>query len=476
MATIQDFSSLTIGLSVNPASQANFSVSMLMVDSEDVPIDKRYIITTRDSKTTDLTAASTQLGWADNLWGQNYNPALAYIGRRVGAASSPYIVFGSPGTVIATWAAVTTGTLRITDGTNDDDLTALDFSSVVDMDDVAAVIETALQAIAVPNITGLDTATCEVDGFDRIIIKNSTTGAAADGITAAAEGTGIDLNGTDYLGTSFGQDGLDVESYTTAANLVFALDNTPFVLNEVGRVTAEQVAFATGMNSLKKFLLLVVNDSAAKDGALSTDTGYQLQALGYKRCFVMYSEHTTQYPDAALGGEVFPQPEGSVSFALTGLAGVSESGLAADGVTVKPLTAGERIALEAKGYDYLVKPTTVTHFTNGLTPGATEARIMVLKMFTEAKVDEDGYAYLLANPVVTFSDDDIQAFKGIIENWLQVAEDRKGLEPGWSIEMPEAADFTAAQKATHILTLEDLGDMETQRSVNKVTMSLSWSV
>jgi hypothetical protein len=476
MAEIQDFASLTIGLTVNPASQANFSVPLLMVDSEDVPIDKRYIITTRSSKDTDLTADSAQLAWAGAVWGQNYNPAQAYIGRWVSAASSPYIVFGSPGTNITTWAAVADGTLRITDGTNDDDLTALSFAAVTDLDDVAQVIETALQAIAIPNITGLDTATCEVDQFNRIIIKNSTTGSAAAGISAAAEGTGTDLNGSDYLGSSFSQDGLDAETLTTAANLVFALDNTPFILNEIGANTAQQVAFATGMNSLKKFLLLVVNDTDAKDSAISTDTGYQLNALGYNRCFVMYTEHTTQYPDGALCGEVYPQDEGAVHLAFTPLTGLSESGLAADGTTVKPLTATERAALEAKGYDYLVKPSTVTHFTNGLTPGGNEARIMVLKMYVEAKVDEDSYGYLIANNVVTFSDDDINSFKGIIENWLEVAEDRKGLEPGWTLEMPLASSFSAATKATHIMDLSDLGDAETQRAVNKVTMSLSWSV
>ena len=155
---------VNIGLSVTPASQASFNVPLLLVDHADIPIDRRYIQTTGSSYTTDLTAATDQYQWCQSLWGQNYNPAQAYIGRWVSAASSPYIAFPSAITTLATWTAITTGYLKITDnaGTpNTDEIGPLNFSAATSMADVCAIIDTALQAISVPNITGLDTATCD---------------------------------------------------------------------------------------------------------------------------------------------------------------------------------------------------------------------------------------------------------------------------------------------------------------------------
>jgi hypothetical protein len=190
----------------------------------------------------------------------------------------------------------------------------------------------------------------------------------------------------------------------------------------------------------------------------------------------MYTEHSTQHPDAAICGEIMPRTEATTSFAFTPLTGLSESGLHADGTTVIPLTVSERTALEAKGYDYLVNPAGSVHFVNGLASGGNEMRIMIGKMFTEAKISEEIYGYMVANNVVTFSDADIQAIKSIIVYWLDVMVARKVLDANYTITMPAASDFTAATKATHIMDLDDITDADAQIAVNRVNATLSWSV
>lgn len=467
---------VSIGLSATPPSQATFTVPMLMVDHADIPIDRRYRITSRSAYASEYTAATDHYKWLQAVYGQNYNPSVAYLGRWVSAASSPYIVFPSPNGTISDWTSVTDGTIRITDGTNQDDLTSLNFAAVTSLADIAQVIETALQAIAVPNITGLDTATCEVDILGRINITNSTTGSAAATISAASQGTGTDLTGTSYLGASFSQAGLDAESIEGAMNLVLAKDDTPYIMNERGGSIAQQVAFSTGVQSLDKICLLRITDTDAKDDSKTTDTAYQIQALGHQQTHLGYTEHTAQSPDGALCGEVFPQKEATVNLAHTPLVGVSESGLDADGTTVIPLTDTERTNLEAKGTDYLINPAGSVTFTNGLAAGGNEIRIMVGKMYMGAKISEEVYGYMVANRVVTFSDEDIQAIKSIIEFWADEMVDRKVLQAGYEITMPEAADFTAAQQATHIMDLLDLSDMDTQRAVNRVNISFTWNV
>jgi hypothetical protein len=469
--------SVAIGLSTNPPSQANFSVPALLVDHEDIPIDKRYRQISRSSK-SNLTAGTSHLAWANALWGQNFNPAIAYFCRWVSTASSPYIVFSSPNATISDWTSLVDGSLKIVDSAAaEDEITGLSFAAVTSMADVATVIQTALQALVGPNITGLDTATCEVDTFDRIIIKNSTSGAAALTISAADAATGTSLINASYLGTTqFSQAGLDAEAPETAQNAVLALDNTPFAWSEIGCSAAQKVTLSTNTNSLAKIYTNVERSTDAKDSTKTTDSAYLISALKHQKTFQVYTEHTTQYPDGAIYGEILPQTEATVSFAMTPFLGLSESGLDSDGTTVKALTDDERSALEGKGCDYLVEPVNVVHCVGGLASGGNEMRIMIGKMFCEAKITEDIYGYMIANKVVTFSDEDIQAIRGIVEYWLDVMVARKVLDPGYTITMPAASDFTAAAKATHVMDLDDIAAAETQRAVNRVNITLSWSV
>jgi hypothetical protein len=472
MAQIKDFANLTIGLSATPPSQASFGVGMLMVDHDDVPIDRRYLITSKNAFADDLSAGSAQLSWCETLYGQTQNPEQTYIGRWVSAASKYYLVFANAETDVAVWvAAAATGKFDLDDGTNNEDISP-DFTGDLTMIDVAASINTAL--VASTNFSGY---TCTIDAIGRMIITGDTGGAAALSFAVSSPSTGEDLSSDTYLGTPFAQPGLDAETLGAAVNAVLALDNTPFVICERGADTAEQVAFATSMNALDKLSIIVVTDTDAKDAQLSSDAGYQINALGYNKIYVEYSEWgDTQNPDAAIVGEIFPQTEATLNFALWPLTGVSESGKGSDGTTVIPIDDGESAALKGKGYDYLVKPATVTHFVHGLASGGNEMRVMFGKLYCEAKVNEDVYGYLIASKVVTFSDTDINAIKGIVEFWLNIMEQRKVLEPGWTVEMPLASDFTAAQKATHIMDLDDVSDADSQRSVNKVNISLSWSV
>ncbi|MCK5610776.1 DUF3383 family protein [Candidatus Pacearchaeota archaeon] len=472
MSQIKDFANLTINLSATPPSQASFGVGILMVDTNDVPVDKRYIITDKTSHENDLATDSAALSWTTTLWGQTPNPAIAYIGRWVSAATSYYLVCPDAVTDVADWVAETnTGLFNIDDGTNDEDITT-DFTSVTTMVEIAAAITVGYAAST--NFTGY---VCSIDALGRLIHTGITPGAASDSFIISAPASGTDLSSDAFMGASFGQAGLDIETLGAAANAVLELDNTPFVFAERGATIAQQVAFATSMNAKDKLTLLVVSDTDAKDAAKVTDSGYQINALGYQKVHVEYTEWgSTQNPDASIIGEIIPQTEATINFAMWSLAGVSESGKGADGVTVKTITAGEKIALEAKGYDFLAKPSTVTHFVNGLASGGNEMRVMFGKLYCEAKTDEEIYGYIVANKVVTFSDSDILAIKGIIEFWLNVMVTRKVLEAGYILTMPLAADFTAAQKATHVMDLDDLTDAETQRAVNKVNASLSWSV
>ena len=481
---VSEVVSVAIGLSVTPASQAGFTVPILMVDHADVPVDRRYRQVTRPSYATDLTAATEQVGWCGALWGQEYNPAQAYIGRWVGTATSPQFICSTANATVATWKLIADGSCTVTAAAGADILTELDFTPVTSLADVAVVFNLKLIA------GGVSKATCFVDALDRIVLTDLTiTGAGSETVVITASGAGTDVTNATYLdiANGFAQGGLAVESLDTSLGEVLALDNTPYLVTQRGGSIVDVVAFATAASSRPKFLMLVDDDADAKDSAATSDFGYQIEALGYNKCQMCYTEHTvnngaaaTQYPDAAAIGQILTQPdkEGGISLALNKMTGLSESGLAADNVTVKPLTTTEITALKAKGYDFLVDPAGQVHLTTGLCAGGNEARVMIGKEFMGTKISEGIYAYLLANDVVTYSDGDLLAIKSIVSYWANELA-KRGLLDSTTFDFsnfPTASDFTAAAKATHTMTLSDIFSADVFSSVNDVVMTLSFSV
>lgn len=478
---VSEVASVTIGLSTTPASVASFSVPLLLVDHADIPVDRRYLQVTRSSYSTDLTASTDQANWCAALWGQNYNPTQAYIGRWVGTAIASYNVFPNALSVAATWAALAaTGKFELDDSVNQEDISP-DFTGDTTMADVCASINTALGAST--NFSGY---TCALDALDRITITGITPGGSSPEFVTGTPGSGVDLSGSAYLGTEIAVAGQAAETLGAALSAILARDNTPYIICQRGGSIAQVVAFSTSVNSLNKFCILVCNDEDAKDSVATSDFPYQIEALSHNKTYCIYTEHNTdngaaadQHPDAALIGEVLVRldGEGANNVALAPLSGVSQSGLDGDKTTVIPLTVAERTALTAKGCDYLVTPSSVTHLVDGLTPGGNEVRVMIGKEYMAAKISEGIYGYLIANKVVTFSDTDVQAIKNIVDYWATEMANRKLLDANSFVwNFPDAADFTAAQKATHTMTLSNVLSADVQSSVNDVTMTLSFSV
>lgn len=473
MPGIESFSDVTINLTRTPAAAVNFGVAMHLVDHADVPIDIRYRKLTRPTYAALTTAGTDHVAWMDDLWGQTLNPDELYLTRWVSTNSPSYMWFPNATTDVSVWAALAaTAKLKILeDGGGDSEDISPDFTGDTSMADVCASIQTALAAS-----TLAAAYTCSLDILGRIVITSDNTGASAVDVAAGTPTTGVDLTLPAYLGTYQAQDGLDAEALEDSMNLVLAVDNTPFAITQAGGSIAQQVALSTAVNALDKLLFLTNNDANAKASAPTTDVGYLIEALGHNQTFIVYTEHTADNPDACICGEILPYTEAKRSFALWPMLELNASGLAPDGTTVIPMTTAEEVVLKAKGYDWIVSPRTLEHTTHGLAPGGNEIRIMFGKFFAEAMITDEVYAYMLAQDVVTYSDDDILAVQGIIEKWLDEMVSRKVLEPDYTVTMPSASSFSAATKATHIMDLANVAEADAQISVNKITISLSWAV
>lgn len=469
---VQEIANVQIGLQAVPASQASFNVPLVLVDHADIPIDKRFTITQQTSFLTDFTASTSHLAWLTALWGQDETAQRAYVGRWVSAASAAYMVFPDATQDAAVYAALTsTGQMKITEGVLTEDINP-DFTGDTSMANVAASVQVALAASV-----NFSSYTCTIDQLGRLVITSDNTGASADAVSASSPAAGTDLTGALYFGTEFSQAGLDAEALETAMAAILQLDNTPFLMAQIGGSISQVVAFSTAVNALDKFLFLTINDTDASDSSSTTDAAYQIGQLSHQKTHMSYTEHSAEYPDATIIGSVMQRLEGSASVANSSLSGISsKSGLGADGSTVIPLTPAQISALEAKGCDFIISPSTITHMRNGLAAGGNEVRLMVGKAFMAAKISEAVYAYLIANDVVTYSDEDIQAIKGLVDYWASVMVDRKTIEAGYTITMPLASSFTAAQKATHTMALSNILTATAQSSVNDMTITMSFTI
>lgn len=470
---------VSTALSSTPASTADFGVPALLVDHADIPRDTVYRTVSKSSYATDLTASTDQTSFCATLWGQNYNPALLYLVRWISAASSPYRVAG-PGAedTVATWAAVSDGSLTVTTTAGADALTAINFTGDTTMTEVAATIDAKLVA------GGVSGARCYLDALDRIyFIDPAVTGAGADTVALSGGGGGTDLYLAAWLDGANGwaQGGEDIEPLATAMNRCLALTDAPYVWHQRGGSVAQVTAFSTAVNALNKIFHLRESDVTAKT-ATTNDASYAISALSHARTYGIYTEHTVangaaadQNPDAAFTGEILPRLEGSTSYANMSLATVSESGLDNDGTTVIPLTDAERAFLEGKDCDYLIEPSTITHARHGLSYGGQEMRVMVGRDWFNQMIMEGIYAYIITRPVVTFSDTDLAAIKAIVKQYADILVDRKCLEAGYTINMPLASSFSAATKATHTLTLSELLTADVQIAINDGVITMSWA-
>jgi hypothetical protein len=366
MATIKDHVNVQAILQTAVATQTTFGLQLFLVDDDQIMPDQRIRIVSQ-SDYTDLTTGTVPRNYANSYFSQKRVPAQLMLGRWASTATSPYFYCGSDTEQDYTvWKAISDGTFTVTDSAAaTDDLTAVDFSAITSLDQVATVLTAKLAAIGAPNITGLDTSTFEFDDLGRLRIVMSTTGAAAATITIGPEGTGTDLSSATYMDATGGaaQAGWDAEEPTDAITAISAINDTYYNVHERGSSDAQQVALAAQINGLEKLLDLVITNSDAVDPAKTTDVPYQLAALSYKRTMCIYTESTTEFPDAAVAGCVLPADEGTTSFAYEILAGVTDSG------GTVPLTTSERTALADKSCTWIETIGSNTFLYDGITSG-----------------------------------------------------------------------------------------------------------
>lgn len=487
MAEVSDFVSCTITLQTGATPAVSYQ-QMLLVDSTDVPIDRRFRDTTRSGYTTDLTSTENTYKFAQSFWSQKRTADELRLGRWVSSASSPHFICGDHETDYTIWKLVSDGSFKVQDNTGTplvDTITACDFTSITDLNGILTVLNTKLAALP-PNIVGLDTATFAFDIEDRLVLTNSTTGAAAKTITIISDTTGTDLSVAAYFdaGTD-GSDGLtiaglDAEEPTAAISAIRAKPSGDDFYDCAirGESAVQAQALAAQFEALDKQLTLVITDSDAKDSASTTDVPYLLSQLDYKNTMCIYTEHTITatggWVDAAVQGAVLPAEEGSTAWSTEALSGVFESGKDIDNSPMA-LTTSERSALEGKNCNYVVNAGGSNYLRKGLVCSGDEKRVILGRHWMQNSIQADVHQHMLNVPLPAFDNDTLTAVEGVVRRYLTEALARKIIVDTRArpitVEFPGEDDFSASERASHEMTLSNVFSAYLNSSVTDVAIT-----
>jgi len=468
---------------------ASLRKAVYFIDTDEIPLDRRYVEVTKSDFADTLLSTGYPYAFANLHFQQKRVAASLQIARWAQTASNPYWVAGDHETTLATWTAITDGSIRVVDvdtPANEDDVTAIDFSSMTNISQLPTVLTNAVQAVVAPNVVGLDTAVWSYDVYGRLVMTMPGTGAAAVYVTmeAVSPASGTDISTLLDTTNETAVEGVDAESIGDAIDALRAVDDTGVfytakftTATDEARAT-EMTAMASKVEAIPKFAVVTADDTDIKNSSVDTDIFSDLQALGYKRTMGIYyeniSDRSKMIPEAAVLGCVIPGEEGSISFAQEDLTGVTESGYTAS--LSKTLTD----VVTGKGGNVIEAVAGFTYLYDGLTFGGEELRIMVGRDWFTNTIASAAFSYQMNQPLTAFDNVTITAIANIVLETGEEAIRRRILvntvERPFTVTPPDADDFTQAERASHYMQLPDFFQGYLNSSVTDYQIIGTWTI
>lgn len=335
---------VTVNLAPTGAQFANVDTLLIVGSSNIIDVVQRFrVYNTIAAVAADFGTTAPEYLAALDYFSQSPQPTTLYIGRWAQAATAGLLVGGAvtaANKLISAWTAITNGGVDFTIDGSARNLTGLDFSAQTNLNGVAAVIT-----------TGLSThGTCTWDGT-KFTITSSTTGAAST-VAFATAGTGTDIHtmlALTAVAGAYVANGIIAESAVAAVTLLDNMSQFNFyglMVASVSKVQADDLAIAAYIEASSLHIYGVgTTDANALVASATTDIGYLLQQLNYKRTLTQYSS-TDPYAVASLFGREF-----SVDFqgnnTVINLMYKQEPGILAEN-----LTSSQADALIAKRYNF----------------------------------------------------------------------------------------------------------------------------
>ena len=315
MAEIPISSVVAVNISTTPTapSRAGFGTKLLITQELGVidPIEGvRYY--SSDTEVAADWAASSEVRKASIIhFAQVPSPDILGVGVRYVADVAGFLRSSANAEdSFSVWAAVTDGEFTISIDGAPEEIAGVNFTGDTDMDDVAATIQAALQAVATGGFT---LATCTWDATATVFnITSGTAGAASlvSHMTPVAVPAGTDISGAGQAGDADaffqGRQGQGTKSAGIAAeaDVQDALDRLDegnewyaFSFTKETRDDQDsQDASAWAEARIKQFYTTSNNEDSLASG-IATDIGSVLNLAARRRTFVQFSQYPDEYPD-----------------------------------------------------------------------------------------------------------------------------------------------------------------------------------
>ena len=301
---------VTVNLQPLAAARRSFGVLLILGDSDVIDHDDRLrAYTTLDGVAGDFGLNSPEYYAAALYFGQTPRPLNLMVGRWVSASLAALLkggVLSSAEKIMTLWTAITGGGFSINVGGTVKEITGLNFSLAANLDCVASIINTALDAASAG-------VSIEYDG-DRFSIRTDAVGAdAVVGYASAPTSGGT----TDISGMLKLTDGLslppipgtDAETPAEAVALVANMSSDWYGLMFASntQISDEDNIAVAGFiegTSQSRIFGITSGDALLLESTIDTDIASSLKKLGYKRSFVQFSSKNP-YAAASLFGRAF---------------------------------------------------------------------------------------------------------------------------------------------------------------------------
>lgn len=473
MAVINDRINVNAILQTVVSPEVTLSVGLLLIDDDRIPISSRYITVTPSDFGEELPAGVME-DFATVYFGQDVIPPELRFGRWISAASSPMFECGPAWDQdYAAWAAIADAVFDVTDGTNTDQVGPFSLVGVTAIDQIIAILDAALAAVAAPTVVGLNTSVFEfspVDGTLRLVM--STSGAAAATVSIVA-GTAVGTDISALLmdapnGTSLS--GFDVETPEDAFAAISVINDEYYQIAVDSATDSQHADIAAYIEPRRKLGFYVTDDADAINEVIATDLGPVLKALGRQRSIACYTEKKgAEYLDAAvMGGHIAATP-GTRAYSWNRLRSITDSG------DPNPLSKGIRNILDSKGYNYSEQyKESVSIFMPGFTSYPIEIRIMHARDYFMFNLENDFFNIQLANELSAFDDPTFAQYESAITDRCQEQVDnRTGTE--FTIDMPDPDDISEAVRGTHRFTAgPDVFVLKLNSKINEIYLTGIW--
>lgn len=346
---ISDVVNVQIVMSPKAAATRNFGALLVLGSSPVIDVTERIRqYSSLSGVTSDFGTSAPEYLAANLFFSQSPQPSILYIGRWAEAATSAILKGATLSTAqqaLANFTAVTAGGMKITiDGTLKT-LTAINLSSVVNLNGVASAISTALAA----------SGTCVWNAtLSRFEITSATTGVTSTIGYAQPPASGVDL--AILMGLETGQasapvNGVVAETLLAAVSAVASQSNDWYglMVADTSPVDADILgvaAFIEGSGQSRIFGYTTQN-ALALDPTSTTDIAYKLKAANYKRTFTQFSS-SSPYAVASIFGRAF-----TVNFQGNNTT-ITLKFKQEPGITAESLTETQAAALNAKNCNVFV--------------------------------------------------------------------------------------------------------------------------